>query len=152
MNVVDSSEGAMVMGEVVNEDIIFVFVNVNAALVDGVGKVIDRFPCILFGAKVFPLDKPFVTFATSVVSMCDNFVDFPFLMLVAGVVNDDVRDWFFSVAIEIIFVRFEVGNRNNQVDFPCTGNIQFIGKLTYCTEDFEWTDSLSSKFMRDSVG
>src|SRR5947207_8942907 len=87
----------------------------------GVGKVIDRFPCILFGAKVFPLDKPFIMFATSVVSMCDNFVDFPFLILVAGVVNDDVRDWFFSVAIGIIFVRFEVGNRNNRVDFPCMG-------------------------------
>jgi hypothetical protein len=41
MNAVDSSEGAVVMGEVVNEDTIPAFVNVNAALVDGAGKAID---------------------------------------------------------------------------------------------------------------
>lgn len=41
MNAVDSSEGAVVMGEVVNEDTIPAFVNVNASLVDGAGKAID---------------------------------------------------------------------------------------------------------------
>jgi hypothetical protein len=41
MNAVDSAEGAVVMGEVVNEDTIPAFVNVNAALVDGAGKAID---------------------------------------------------------------------------------------------------------------
>jgi hypothetical protein len=41
MNAVDSAEGAVVMGEVVNEDTIPAFVNVNAALVDGAGGAID---------------------------------------------------------------------------------------------------------------
>jgi hypothetical protein len=41
MNAVDSAEGAVVMGEVVNEDTIPAFVNVNAALVDGAGNPID---------------------------------------------------------------------------------------------------------------
>jgi hypothetical protein len=41
MNAVDSSEGAAVMGEVVNEDTIPAFVNVNATLVDGSGSAID---------------------------------------------------------------------------------------------------------------
>ena len=41
MNAVDSAEGAVVMGEVVNEDTIPAFVNVNATLVDGAGKAID---------------------------------------------------------------------------------------------------------------
>lgn len=41
MNAVDSAEGAVVMGEVVNEDTIPAFVNVNATLVDGSGSVID---------------------------------------------------------------------------------------------------------------
>jgi hypothetical protein len=38
---VDSAEGAVVMGEVVNEDTIPAFVNVNATLVDGAGNAID---------------------------------------------------------------------------------------------------------------
>jgi len=41
MNAVDSAEGAIVMGEVVNEDTIPAFVNVNATLVDGSGSAID---------------------------------------------------------------------------------------------------------------
>lgn len=41
MNAVDSAEGAVVMGEVVNEDTIPAFVNVNATLVDGAGNTID---------------------------------------------------------------------------------------------------------------
>jgi hypothetical protein len=41
MNAVDSAEGAVVMGEVVNEDTIPAFVNVNAVLVDGAGNAID---------------------------------------------------------------------------------------------------------------
>jgi hypothetical protein len=41
MNAVDLAEGAVVMGEVVNEDTIPAFVNVNAALVDGAGNAID---------------------------------------------------------------------------------------------------------------
>jgi hypothetical protein len=41
MNAVDSAEGAVVMGEVVNEDTIPAFVNVNATLVDGSGAAID---------------------------------------------------------------------------------------------------------------
>lgn len=41
MNAVDSAEGAVVMGEVVNEDTIPAFVNVNATLVDGAGTAID---------------------------------------------------------------------------------------------------------------
>lgn len=41
MNAVDSAEGAVVMGEVVNEDTIPAFVNVNATLVDGSGGAID---------------------------------------------------------------------------------------------------------------
>jgi hypothetical protein len=41
MNAVDSAEGAVVMGEVVNEDTIPAFVNVNAALIDGAGAAID---------------------------------------------------------------------------------------------------------------
>jgi hypothetical protein len=42
MNAVDSSEGAVVMGEVVNEDTIPAFVNVNAILLDGSGNQIDE--------------------------------------------------------------------------------------------------------------
>jgi len=42
MNAVDSAEGAVVMGEVVNEDTIPAFVNVNASLVDGAGSAIDE--------------------------------------------------------------------------------------------------------------
>lgn len=41
MNAVDSAEGAVVMGEVVNEDTIPAFVNVNATLVNGGGSAID---------------------------------------------------------------------------------------------------------------
>jgi hypothetical protein len=41
MNAVDSAEGAVVMGEVVNEDTVPAFVNVNATLVDASGSVID---------------------------------------------------------------------------------------------------------------
>jgi hypothetical protein len=41
MNAVDSAEGSVVMGEVVNEDTIPAFVNVNATLVDGAGNPID---------------------------------------------------------------------------------------------------------------
>jgi hypothetical protein len=41
MNAVDSSEGAIVMGEIVNEDTVPAFVNVNAVLVDGAGNAID---------------------------------------------------------------------------------------------------------------
>jgi len=41
MNAVDSPEGAVVMGEVVNEDTVPAFVNVNATLVDGAGGTID---------------------------------------------------------------------------------------------------------------
>lgn len=41
MNAVNTAEGAVVMGEVVNEDTIPAFVNVNAILVDGSGNPID---------------------------------------------------------------------------------------------------------------
>jgi hypothetical protein len=41
MNAVDTAEGSVVMGEVVNEDTIPAFVNVNATLVDGSGSTID---------------------------------------------------------------------------------------------------------------
>jgi hypothetical protein len=41
MNAVDSAEGSVVMGEVVNEDTIPAFVNVNATLLDGSGSAID---------------------------------------------------------------------------------------------------------------
>ena len=41
MNAVDSAEGTVVMGEVVNEDTIPAFVNVNATLVDASGNPID---------------------------------------------------------------------------------------------------------------
>jgi hypothetical protein len=41
MNAVDSAEGAVVMGEVVNEDTIPAFVNVNATLLDQSGNAID---------------------------------------------------------------------------------------------------------------
>ena len=41
MNAVDSSEGAVIMGEVVNEDTIPAFVNVNAILLDASGNSID---------------------------------------------------------------------------------------------------------------
>ncbi len=41
MNAVDSAEGAVVMGEVVNEDTIPAFVNVNATLVDAAGNPMD---------------------------------------------------------------------------------------------------------------
>jgi hypothetical protein len=41
MNAMDSAEGAVVMGEAVNEDTIPAFVNVNATLVDGSGSAID---------------------------------------------------------------------------------------------------------------
>jgi hypothetical protein len=41
MNAVDLAEGVVVMGEVVNEDTIPAFVNVNATLVDGAGNAID---------------------------------------------------------------------------------------------------------------
>jgi hypothetical protein len=41
MNAVDSPEGAVVMGEIVNEDTVPAFVNVNATLVDGAGSAID---------------------------------------------------------------------------------------------------------------
>ncbi|MGA2743912.1 MAG: hypothetical protein ABSE44_04375 [Candidatus Sulfotelmatobacter sp.] len=41
MNAVDSAEGSVVMGEVVNEDTIPAFVNVNATLLDAAGSSID---------------------------------------------------------------------------------------------------------------
>jgi hypothetical protein len=41
MNAIDTAEGAVVMGEVVNEDTIPAFVNVNAVLVDAPGSAID---------------------------------------------------------------------------------------------------------------
>jgi len=41
MNAVDFAAGAVVMGEVVNEDTIPAFVNVNAMLVDGAGNALD---------------------------------------------------------------------------------------------------------------
>jgi hypothetical protein len=41
MNAVDSAEGAIVMGEVVNEDTVPAFVNVNATLVNASGSAID---------------------------------------------------------------------------------------------------------------
>ncbi|HEV2400709.1 MAG TPA: hypothetical protein VGS27_27490 [Candidatus Sulfotelmatobacter sp.] len=41
MNAVDSAEGAVIMGEVVNEDTIPAFVNVNATLLDASGNPID---------------------------------------------------------------------------------------------------------------
>lgn len=41
MNAVDSSDGAVIMGEVVNEDTIPAFVNVNAILLDAAGNAID---------------------------------------------------------------------------------------------------------------
>jgi len=41
MNAINSAEGSMVIGEVVNEDTIPAFVNVNATLVDGAGNPID---------------------------------------------------------------------------------------------------------------
>ncbi|MGC1371026.1 MAG: hypothetical protein WA824_02700 [Candidatus Sulfotelmatobacter sp.] len=41
MNAVNTAEGAVVMGEVVNEDTIPAFVNVNSTLVDGAGNAID---------------------------------------------------------------------------------------------------------------
>src|SRR5579871_162989 len=41
MNAVDSADGSVVMGEVVNEDTIPAFVNVNATLVDAAGSAID---------------------------------------------------------------------------------------------------------------
>ncbi|HVN21595.1 MAG TPA: hypothetical protein VMU05_22605 [Dongiaceae bacterium] len=41
MNAIDSADGAVIMGEVVNEDTIPAFVNVNATLVDGSGATID---------------------------------------------------------------------------------------------------------------
>jgi hypothetical protein len=41
MNAVDSSTGVVVMGEVVNEDTIPAFVNVNSTLIDGAGNAID---------------------------------------------------------------------------------------------------------------
>lgn len=42
MNAVDSAEGAVVMGEVTNEDTVPAFVTVNATLVDGSGNPIDE--------------------------------------------------------------------------------------------------------------
>ena len=42
MNPVEYQGGSVVMGEVVNEDTIPAFVNVNAALVDGSGKTLDE--------------------------------------------------------------------------------------------------------------
>ena len=41
MNAVDSAEGAVVMGEVTNEDTVPAFVTVNATLIDGAGNAID---------------------------------------------------------------------------------------------------------------
>jgi hypothetical protein len=41
MNAIDTAEGAVVMGEVVNEDTIPAFVNVNAVLVDASGSALD---------------------------------------------------------------------------------------------------------------
>jgi hypothetical protein len=41
MNAIDTAEGAVVMGEVVNEDTIPAFVNVNAVLVDASGSAMD---------------------------------------------------------------------------------------------------------------
>jgi hypothetical protein len=42
MNAVDSAEGAVVMGEVTNEDTVPAFVTVNSTLVDGSGNAIDE--------------------------------------------------------------------------------------------------------------
>jgi hypothetical protein len=42
MNAVDSAEGTVIVGEVTNEDTVPAFVNVNAALIDGSGNVLDE--------------------------------------------------------------------------------------------------------------
>lgn len=42
MNAVQAGDGSVVMGEVVNEDTIPAFVNVNATVVDGSGNAIDE--------------------------------------------------------------------------------------------------------------
>jgi hypothetical protein len=42
MNAVDSAEGAVVLGEVVNEDTVTALVNVSASLIDASGKPIDE--------------------------------------------------------------------------------------------------------------
>jgi hypothetical protein len=42
MNAVDTAEGAVIMGEVVNEDTVPAFVTVNAILVDAAGNAIDE--------------------------------------------------------------------------------------------------------------
>jgi hypothetical protein len=42
MNAVDSAEGAVIVGEVTNEDTVPAFVNVNAALIDSSGRTLDE--------------------------------------------------------------------------------------------------------------
>lgn len=69
MNAVDTAEGAVIMGEVVNEDTIPAFVNVNATLVDGAGSAIDdetsfdKIDHVLLPKQVTPyrIDFPTVT-------------------------------------------------------------------------------------------
>jgi hypothetical protein len=69
MNAVDSAQGAVIMGEVVNEDTIPAFVNVNATLVDGSGSAIDdessfdRIAHVLLPKQVTPyrIDFPNIT-------------------------------------------------------------------------------------------
>jgi hypothetical protein len=69
MNAVAYQNGCVVMGEVVNEDTIPAFVNVNAALVDGTGKAIaeessfDKISHILLPKQVSPyrIDFPNVS-------------------------------------------------------------------------------------------
>ncbi len=68
MNAVDTAEGAVVMGEVVNEDTIPAFVNVNATLVDGAGNAIDdessfdRIDHVLLPKQVTPYRIDFPNF------------------------------------------------------------------------------------------
>ncbi|MGA8539751.1 MAG: hypothetical protein WB566_09645 [Terriglobales bacterium] len=68
MNAVDTAEGAVVMGEVVNEDTIPAFVNVNATLIDGSGNAIDdessfdKIDHVLLPKQVTPYRIDFPTF------------------------------------------------------------------------------------------
>lgn len=71
MNAVDTAAGAVVMGEVVNEDTIPAFVNVNATLVDGSGNAMDeessfdRIDHVLLPKQVTPYRIDFPSFHLS---------------------------------------------------------------------------------------
>jgi hypothetical protein len=71
----------------------------------------------------------------------DNFFDLPFVMGTIVVV-DDLRHRSWRSKIGVDFMRFEVCDRDTRMDFPCRGDVEFVGETTNGSDDFEGSNAL----------